>query len=92
MTRRIVHSVRSAGKRVAPLRKMWRVARSKPRARAELSEELRQTLVESFRDDIQLLGDLLKRDLSHWLCAGGRPIPASQHPVGNPQVKSAEKL
>jgi Sulfotransferase domain len=46
--------------------------------RLPLSPELRAELVETFRDEIQLLGRLLNRDLSHWLELEDRPIESGQ--------------
>jgi len=39
----------------------------KYRSRAPLSDEMRHTLKEYFREDILLLSEVLKRDLSHWV-------------------------
>ncbi|SMM97651.1 Sulfotransferase [uncultured Candidatus Thioglobus sp.] len=39
----------------------------KIKQRPPLSPKMRQTLIEYFADDVQLLETLIKRDLSHWL-------------------------
>ncbi len=39
----------------------------RPARRKPLAPELRSELIEAFRDDVELLSRILKRDLSHWL-------------------------
>ncbi len=42
--------------------------KSKPAVnRPAVSPEVKQELIETFRDDVNLLGDLIDRDVSHWL-------------------------
>lgn len=43
------------------------LANQKKRLRPPLKEELRAELSRTFRDDILLLGDIVNRDLSHWV-------------------------
>lgn len=42
------------------------------RPRPPLSPEMRRELAETFREEVALLGELLGRDLSHWLRSGAR--------------------
>jgi len=47
---------------------------SSKRERVALSDELREELLEEFREDIGLLSEILHRDLSHWLPAQARLV------------------
>jgi Sulfotransferase domain len=53
---------RALGKRMKALN--TRIMERKP-----LADWLRQEMVDAFRDDVALLGDLIDRDLSHWCMA-----------------------
>ncbi len=52
----------------------------RPESRPQLREAFRARLSDAFRDDVALLGELINRDLSHWLgpapgTASGAPRP-----------------
>ena len=46
----------------------WNRSRPEP-----MRPETRRDLMRGYRDDILQLGDLLDRDLSHWLAEGSGP-------------------
>jgi hypothetical protein len=52
---------------VRPLRRRLKKANSERTTRPALPPGLREELAEFFRDDVAELGELLRRDLSHWL-------------------------
>ena len=53
-------SARAIGRRL-------RAANTRPAQRAQVSEGLRREMIDTFKDDVALLGDLLGRDFRHWL-------------------------
>jgi len=62
-------AVRRFALRTPVLRGLWRLAtrlNTAPAARAPMRPEFRRELVEEFREDVDLLAELIGRDLSHW--------------------------
>jgi len=54
---------------------------SVPSQRPPLSPELRREIRETFASDVRLLGDLIGRDLSHWLAPELTEAPATSTPA-----------
>lgn len=56
--------------RLGLIDRLWR-SQLVPASRPPLSPDLRRELLATFSDDIDLLGELLERDLGHWKTADG---------------------
>jgi hypothetical protein len=59
LTKRFPEQVRSMGR---PIRRL----NTRPMAKPAISAEIKSEMAREFADDIELLGDLLGRDLGHW--------------------------
>lgn len=63
---KFVRLVRRVGARSTKARSLWQTIRAKPSSKRPVSEEMKRHLQNVFEPEVQLLEDLLGKDLSHW--------------------------